>query len=399
VTAASPLKRVADIRLSNVDKLSSEGQTPVRLCNYTDVYYREEIRSDQDFMAATATAEQIAAFRLQPGDIVITKDSEIADDIAVPAFVAESADDLVCGYHLAIVRPNKDRVDPRFLYWAMSSKGVRDQFSVAATGVTRFGLRTIDMGNVRVALPPPDRQRAVAAFLDAETARISALLGRKRELLELLDERIDCRVLSLVGASPLARGAELGEVPLRRVLRKLDRWTVGGDIVTAFRDGEVTTRRARAREGFTNAWTDHARVQHVEVGDVVIHGLDGFAGAIGDAQLPGVCSPVYHVCDAGDGDGAFYGRMLRLLALGGYLGNFATSTRERAVDFRNWDMFGRIPVPRVPVDEQRSIGDAIRGARPLREKVLLSEARAREHRQALITAAVTGQLDVTKAVA
>jgi type I restriction enzyme S subunit len=127
---------------------------------------------------------------------------------------------------------------------------------------------------------------------------------------------------------------------------------------------------------------------------VVIHGLDGFSGAIGDSQRRGVCSPVYHVCSVIEGDSAFYGRLLRVLAISGYLGNFATSTRERAVDFRNWDLFRRIPIPRVPSVDQRRIGEEIRSIRPLREKIVASEALAKVRRQALITAAVTGQLDI-----
>jgi len=74
--ATVPLKSVAEIRVSNVDKKSVDGQVPVRLCNYTDVYHRSAIQADQEFMAATATTEQLTAFRLLPGDVVITKDSE-----------------------------------------------------------------------------------------------------------------------------------------------------------------------------------------------------------------------------------------------------------------------------------------------------------------------------------
>ena len=94
------------------------------------------------------------------------------------------------------------------------------------------------------------------------------------------------------------------------------------------------------------------------------------------------------------GDRHFYGRLLRLLATTGYLGNFATSTRERAVDFRNWDLFGRIPLPVVDVVDQHQIGDRIRHLAPIRERVARSEALIIERRQALITAAVTGQLEI-----
>jgi type I restriction enzyme S subunit len=107
---------------------------------------------------------------------------------------------------------------------------------------------------------------------------------------------------------------------------------------------------------------------------------------------------VYHVCvPTGVQDARFLGRLLRLLALQGYLGNFATSTRERAVDFRNWDLFGRIPIPVVNVEDQREIGDWITKLRPLRKAVARSEALAAERREALITAAVTGQFDVSTA--
>lgn len=112
-----PLKRVATIRVSNVDKKVVEGDQPVRLCNYTDVYHRAVISPEQDFMPATATREQISTFRLQPGDVIITKDSETAEDIGVPAFVKAGAPDLMCGYHLAIIRPEagtgRHRLQPK----------------------------------------------------------------------------------------------------------------------------------------------------------------------------------------------------------------------------------------------------------------------------------------------
>ena len=64
------------------------------------------------------------------------------------------------------------------------------------------------------------------------------------------------------------------------------------------------------------------------------------------------------------------------------------------MDFRNWDLFGRIPIPVVPVLEQERIGDQIRAIRPLRDRILASEALAAERRQALITAAVTGGIEI-----
>ncbi len=184
-----PLKRVAYIRVSNVDKKTVEGDVPVRLCNYTDVYYRDVIRADQEFMTATATPEQVAAFRLRAGDVLITKDSETPDDIGVPSIVEVAAPDLICGYHLALIRPNPRLVDDRYLYWSVCGDSVREQWSVAATGVTRFGLRSDTIGGAVLRWPELTEQRSISAFLDAEIGRIDELLGSKRALGRLLAER------------------------------------------------------------------------------------------------------------------------------------------------------------------------------------------------------------------
>src|SRR4051812_31824421 len=99
------LKHIATVRISNVDKKSIEGDTPVRLCNYTDVYYRDRITRNSEFMRATATPDQRTTFALRRGDVLLTKDSETADDIGVSSYVADDLPDVLCGYHLALIRP------------------------------------------------------------------------------------------------------------------------------------------------------------------------------------------------------------------------------------------------------------------------------------------------------
>jgi type I restriction enzyme S subunit len=105
------LKEIAEIRTSNVDKKTVADQPAVRLCNYTDVYYNPYITNDVSFMDATATKSQIEKFGLQKGDVIITKDSESPDDIAVPALIDEELDNVLCGYHLALIRPRANQAD------------------------------------------------------------------------------------------------------------------------------------------------------------------------------------------------------------------------------------------------------------------------------------------------
>lgn len=288
------------------------------------------------------------------------------------------------------VEPRSGLSDERFIrYWL-------EHLGPSLGGLTRSNtqdnLNAEQVGNFPFPDAPLDEQRAIADYLDAETARIDSLIAKKQQLIRLIDERIDAEIMEVVGRSEIVATGREPSVETRRVLEKLDRTPAVDDMITAFRDGQVKTRAARGKEGFTNSWTDKARVQGVQVGDVVVHGLDGFSGAIGDSEADGVCSPVYHVCQPRDcGDPAFYGRLLRRLALTGYLGNFAVSTRERAVDFRNWDLFGRIPIPHVRVEQQREIGQQIRKVRPLAALVEESESLAAERRSALISRTVSGE--------
>ena len=187
-TRAMRLRHVADIRVSNVDKKTSEGEIPVRLINYTEVYYGDRLVPELELMHATASRSQLDSFRLCPGDVVITKDSETPEDIGVAAYVERSSDDLVCGYHLAIIRPIQGRIDGRFLYWAMCSSNVARQLSSRATGITRFGLRLDAIADVEIEVPSLERQREIADYLDAEAARIDVSIDEMHKQIGLSSE-------------------------------------------------------------------------------------------------------------------------------------------------------------------------------------------------------------------
>ena len=177
------LADVTDITISNVDKKTKGGEIPVHLCNYTDVYYNQYIRSDLDFMKATATEREISRCSLFEGDVVITKDSEKDDDIGVPAYVSENIDDLVCGYHLVILRPKLDKIDGQYLFYILGGREAQHQFHARANGVTRFGLRKADIGTVSVPLPPLSEQRRITHILGTLDDKIE-LNRRMNETLE-----------------------------------------------------------------------------------------------------------------------------------------------------------------------------------------------------------------------
>ncbi len=176
------------IRFSNVNKKIEEGELPVRLCNYVDVYYNDSITDDLNFMEATATPEEIRKFKLKISDVLVTKDSEEWSDIAVPAYVATESPDLICGYHLAQIRPDLDVMNGKFLFWLLSANCINYQFKIEASGVTRFGLSNYALGNAKVACPPTKEQEKIASFLDKKIDQIDGQIGRAERSIELLKE-------------------------------------------------------------------------------------------------------------------------------------------------------------------------------------------------------------------
>lgn len=171
------LEELTNVVVSSVDKKHQAGERPVQLCNYTDVYYNESISSRLAFMRATATDAEISKFSLQRGDVLITKDSETPQDIAVAACVEDEVSNLVCGYHLAIVRPDMSKVDPVFLRGYFTLRKTRTYFAARANGATRFGLPVQAINKAPIRLPCVEEQRRIACVLKNINDEIACLLG------------------------------------------------------------------------------------------------------------------------------------------------------------------------------------------------------------------------------
>lgn len=181
------LSNVADVMFSNVDKHTLDDEVSIRLCNYVDVYKNDHITSAIEFMEASADVREIARFQIQRNDVLVTKDSETSDDIAIPALVSEELPGVLCGYHLAMIRPRSARICGPYLFWLHASKQFRAHYEANAVGVTRFGLSQNQFKSASIPLPPLRDQQRIAAYLDASCAAIDAAVDAKRRQLETLD--------------------------------------------------------------------------------------------------------------------------------------------------------------------------------------------------------------------
>lgn len=369
--------------------------TPMKRTNISDapllsLYLGEGIVPYKADRIVHATSQDTSGYQLVlPGDLVLNNQQAWRGSVAIsqlrgiisPAYI-------VCQM--------SQRLDRRFGGYLFASTAARFPYVISSRGVgdIQRNLSWQLLKAQKFPLPPLEEQRVIADYLDRETARIDTLIEEQKSLINLLRERRDAEADDLLRAPSEAR-----HTTVKRVLQPLCRPAVSGlGVVTAFRDGTVTLRSNRREEGYTFSNTENG-YQEVRPGDLVFHALDGFAGAVGVSDSHGNATPVYHVCVATAGDDvAYVARLLRYLGRSGFLATQAPNVRERSVDFRNWSMFGRLPLALPPVDEQRRIAahlekQAAKVDQLITETELFIEL-ARERRAALITAAVTGQIDV-----
>ena len=228
------LREVADVRVSNVDKKIHNAETPIKLCNYMDVYANDYVTESINFMSASASKLEIDRFGLQAGDVVITKDSETPDDIGVSAVVTDSIDGLICGYHLALVRPRNGAIDPIYLAKQFSSDPVARYFTLNAGGSTRFGLPVGVIENTQIPVAPRLEQTKIAEILstvDQAIDQTEALITKQQRIKtglmqDLLTRGIDKEGNLRSEDTHEFKDSPLGRIPVEWEMRRLEELAV-----------------------------------------------------------------------------------------------------------------------------------------------------------------------------
>ncbi len=179
--------------MSNVDKHIRADELRTLLCNYMDVYTNRYLTQNISYSIGSVNSSEYFRFSLQPQDVIITKDSETPDDIAVPSILIEKVEDLICGYHLCILR-SKDlnKLNGEFIMLQLQHLKINRQFANRANGTTRYGL-TIDAIEESCLLVPNDlneqlaivkRLRTTEMKLETEQSYLEKMQQIKKGLME-----------------------------------------------------------------------------------------------------------------------------------------------------------------------------------------------------------------------
>ena len=186
------LADIANIEISGVDKKTIEGETPVRLCNFVDVYYNWAITKEKakSFMLASAKQTEIDKCSIGKGMVAITKDSETRDDIGIATYIADDFEDVLLGYHCALITPNPAIVDGKYLNAFMHTRYIQKYFENNASGSgQRYTLSNDTIGNIPVLLPSIEVQHTIGNVLSD--------IDRKIELNKQINDNLEAMAKQL----------------------------------------------------------------------------------------------------------------------------------------------------------------------------------------------------------
>jgi type I restriction enzyme S subunit len=182
------LKHVADISFSSVDRHEIETEISVSICHYPNAYKNDKLFLDTDLSVGTCSESEFEKYQLRKGQVIITKDSESANDIGIPTYVTETFENAVCGYHLAILDSKSSLINGEYLFRFLQTNVVKGYFETESNGVTRFGLGKPSIENLYVPLVSVDVQFAIIKRINAEIDKLDLTSSKITLQIEKLKE-------------------------------------------------------------------------------------------------------------------------------------------------------------------------------------------------------------------
>lgn len=347
---------------------------------------------------------------VEPNDIIIRCTDLQNDQTSLRTGLAKDKGIITSAYlNLKVINNHS----AKFLHYYLHTLDITKVLYKFGSGL-RQNLSFLDFKRLPIIDIPLSEQQKISQFLDDKTAKIDQAVDLAEKQIALLKEHKQILIQNAVtrGLNPDVPlkdfGVEWqGDLPShwdvqrsKFIFKKIERKVNEEDqIVTCFRDGQVTLRANRRTEGFTNALKEHG-YQGIRKGDLVIHAMDAFAGAIGISDSDGKATPVYSVClphDKQKIDVYFYAYYLRNLALSGFISSLAKGIRERSTDFRYAD-FAELLLPIPPYLEQQKIADYLdKQTAKIDQAIALKTAhieKLKEYKSVLINDVVTGKVRV-----
>lgn len=363
---------------------------------------RKDINTSEGLLPESFNTYNIA----EKGDIVIRPTDLQNDKRSLRTGLVRERGIITSAY--ICLKPIKD-IDSRFFNYQLHSYDVIKVFYNMGNGV-RQGLNFSEFSHLLVFEPPLGEQKRIADYLDAKCAEIDALTTDIHAQIDTLEQYKRSVITEAVtkGLEPDVEMKDsgiqwIGSMPVhwncirgKYVLKYIQKPVREDDgVITCFRDGEVTLRSNRREDGFTMA-DKEIGYQGIDVGDLVVHGMDGFAGAIGISDSRGKASPVLNVLDT-EQNKRYIMYFLRSMAYSDVFLALATGIRVRSCDLR-WNKISELFYPVPPLEEQEAIVDYIDSVLRRIDEVITAKreqlSTLEAYKKSLIYEYVTGKKEV-----
>lgn len=312
---------------------------------------------------------QIQKYSLQKNDILIEKSGGGEKTPVGRAVLFDKNYKALFANFMDRIRIDDSIVLPVFAeywLWNLYSCRVTPYYINQTIGIQNIDL-TFMLAKEKICFPSLDEQQKIAEFLDRACGKIDGLKADIQAQIDTLEQYKRSVITEAVthGLNPSAPMKDsgipwMGQFPThwtkkrgKYILRYMSKTVKQDDgVITCFRDGEVTLRSNRREDGFTMA-DKEIGYQGVDVGDLVVHGMDGFAGAIGISDSRGKASPVLNVLNTKQNK-KYIMYYLRSMAYGEVFTALSTGIRVRSCDLR-WNKLAELLYPLPPIDEQNNI--------------------------------------------
>lgn len=352
--------------------------------------------------------EDLTGYKLAyPNDIVLNSMNVVIGSVGISNYFGAVSP----VYYMLYPRDKKH--DIRFFNYIFQTKVFQESLKGYGNGIMEIRMR-IQMSKLNTVMLPltnEEEQNRISNYLDYNCTLIDQTIEKQKQVIEKLKDYKSSYITEIVRYG-FDKNVELKDSYIQWMPKVPKHWDVtrikntifplcrevlgNDDVITCFRDGQVTLRKNRREEGFTISFTEHG-YQGVEIGDLVIHGMDAFAGSIGCSDSRGKCTPVVHVCKT-IGNNEYFMYFLRSMALTDVFMSFSNGVRIRSSDFRNFAKLAIFPIVVPPIEEQNQIVnilnekcDKIEKAIDVKKKVI---EKLEAYKKSLIYECVTGKREV-----
>ena len=356
-----------------------EKNNPIRTSDILSLTAKQGvIPYDQKEGGGNKPKEDLSGYRLAyPGDIVMNSMNILSGSVGLSKYFGCVSP----VYYM--LRPLCDDEDVRFYNYIFQTTIFQRSLFGLGNGIlmkesSNGKLNTIRMripmdkfGGLYIPVAPVETQKKISDYLDVQCEKIERLIANIQQQVEVLEAYKKTVITECVtkGLDDSVEYKEtniqwIGKMPNhwkcvrgKYILRYIQKPTLDDDgVITCFRDGEVTLRSNRREDGFTMA-DKEIGYQGIDIGDLVVHGMDGFAGAIGISDSRGKASPVLNVLDT-EQNKRYIMYYLRSMAYSDVFLVMSTGIRVRSCDLR-WNKLSELFYPVPPVDEQNRIVEHI----------------------------------------